>query len=121
MTFVAVHGPRGAAQSTFAVLATASAVQTDTAVGVGLGVDVAESVGVGVFVTVGANGTILTSPDGSAWTPRSSGSDQTLRDVTWSGARFVAVGDTRGVTAALHAGAQIAEGVNFARDLWATL
>ncbi len=46
------------------------------------------------FVAVGGSGTILTSPNGSAWTAQTSGTSQGLRGVAWSGSRFVAVGDT---------------------------
>lgn len=44
------------------------------------------------FVTVGAAGTIMTSPDGTTWTPQSSGTSQNLNAVTWTGTQLVAVG-----------------------------
>ena len=44
------------------------------------------------FVTVGANGTILTSPTGTAWAPQTPGTINTLNGVTWSGTQFAAVG-----------------------------
>jgi hypothetical protein len=47
------------------------------------------------FVAVGDAGTILTSPDGDIWTARplkTADSSPTLRNVLWSGTRFVAVG-----------------------------
>jgi len=44
------------------------------------------------FVAVGENGTILTSSDGTAWTPQTSGTTDILEDVTWSGTQFVAMG-----------------------------
>lgn len=44
------------------------------------------------FVTVGAAGTIMTSPDGTTWTPRSSGTSQNLNAVIWTGTQLVAVG-----------------------------
>jgi hypothetical protein len=43
-------------------------------------------------VAVGANGTILTSPDTVTWTSRVSGTINLLYGVAWSGAEFVAVG-----------------------------
>ena len=46
------------------------------------------------FAAVGRDGTIVTSPDGEAWTVQTSHAGETtyLRDVAWSGAQFVAVG-----------------------------
>ena len=38
--------------------------------------------GNGTFVTVGSAGTILTSPDGSAWTPRTSGTTNPIKGIT---------------------------------------
>jgi len=43
------------------------------------------------YVAVGEG--IFTSPDGVTWTERATGVDHALRDVTWTGSRFVAVGD----------------------------
>jgi len=43
---------------------------------------------------VGDGGTILTSPDGATWTPRTSGTTYPLRRVTWTGSVFLAVGST---------------------------
>jgi hypothetical protein len=48
--------------------------------------------GNGLFVAVGAKGTILTSPDGVSWTPRTSGTDSSLFGVTYGNGLFVAVG-----------------------------
>lgn len=50
--------------------------------------------GDGVFVAVGNGGTILTSPDGSAWTLRNSGASKRLRGITYNSAGriFAAVG-----------------------------
>ena len=50
--------------------------------------------GAGLYVTVGAGGVILTSPDGITWTSRTSGTIQSLNGIVWSGTQFVAVGDT---------------------------
>jgi Big-like domain-containing protein len=44
------------------------------------------------FVAVG-NGTILTSPDGVAWTDRTAGTGAALRSVAWTGSKLLAVGD----------------------------
>jgi len=42
---------------------------------------------------MGADGTILTSPDGITWASQTSGTTVTLRSVTWSGTQFCAVGN----------------------------
>jgi hypothetical protein len=44
------------------------------------------------FVSVGAAGSIYTSPDGLNWTARTSGTSNDLSGVAWSGSQFVAVG-----------------------------
>jgi hypothetical protein len=49
--------------------------------------------GNGRFVAVGTAGTILTSDDGSAWSPVPSGTADWLTAVTFGGSQFVAVGD----------------------------
>jgi hypothetical protein len=49
--------------------------------------------GSSTFVAVGDGGTILTSPDGVTWTPRSSGITMLLIGVTYGSSTFVAVGD----------------------------
>ncbi len=46
------------------------------------------------FVAVGQGGTLLTSPDGLAWTSRTSGSVKRLRAATASANLFVVVGET---------------------------
>ncbi|MGJ3244432.1 MAG: Ig-like domain-containing protein [Opitutales bacterium] len=48
--------------------------------------------GNGLFVTVGRNGTILTSGNGLSWTARDSGIQTDLSDVIYANNRFVAVG-----------------------------
>ncbi len=53
---------------------------------------VAYSPDLNLFAAVGNSGTILTSPDGDIWTPRSSGITSTLEKVVYGRARFVAVG-----------------------------
>lgn len=50
--------------------------------------------GNGVFVAVGQFGTILTSPDGTAWTVRASGTTKTLHGVAFGNGVFVAVGES---------------------------
>lgn len=45
------------------------------------------------FVAVGANGTVMTSPDGEAWLNQESGTRITLNGVTHAAGRFVAVGE----------------------------
>ena len=49
--------------------------------------------GSGVYVTCGDGGTILTSPDGSTWTPQDSGTQMALRSIVFGNGRFVAVGE----------------------------
>jgi hypothetical protein len=44
------------------------------------------------LVAVSSAGSIFTSPNGTTWTSRSSGTDKNLRAVVWSGSQFVAVG-----------------------------
>jgi len=50
------------------------------------------SYGNGIFVAVGEPGALYTSSDGETWTWRSSGTNQSLRDVSYGGGTFVAVG-----------------------------
>jgi hypothetical protein len=49
--------------------------------------------GDGRFVAVGDIGTILTSPDGAAWTVHDSGVPERLNGIAWGGGQFVAVGN----------------------------
>ena len=49
----------------------------------------------GFFVAVGVNGHIFTSPDGQAWTVRSSGTSATLNAVKWTGTTLVVVGASK--------------------------
>ncbi|MBM3884080.1 MAG: hypothetical protein FJ387_30970, partial [Verrucomicrobia bacterium] len=49
--------------------------------------------GAGRFVAVGDRGTILTSPDGEAWSPALSPTTKTLWGVHYGNSRFVACGD----------------------------
>lgn len=51
--------------------------------------------GNGLFVAVGADGTILTSPDGAGWNSRVSGSMETLESITYGEGLFVVVGSYR--------------------------
>ena len=44
------------------------------------------------FVTAGASGTIMTSPDGIIWTVRNSGTTADLNAVAWTGAQLLAFG-----------------------------
>lgn len=45
------------------------------------------------FIAVGAQGTLLTSPDGVTWTARTSNTPNALRGVTYGVGTYVAVGD----------------------------
>ena len=47
-----------------------------------------------MFVTVGDSGTILTSPDGTSWTKRTSGTSEYLFGVTYGNGLFVTVGNS---------------------------
>ena len=49
--------------------------------------------GNGLYVTVGRAGTILSSPDGAAWTQEIANPKVELFDVLWSGSQFLAVGE----------------------------
>lgn len=51
------------------------------------------SYGSNLFVAAGAAGTIVTSPDGSGWMSRTSGTESWLRGVAYGNKGFVAVGD----------------------------
>ena len=44
-------------------------------------------------MTVGYSGTILTSPEGTTWTERTSGTSEDLYDVTYGNGLFVVVGE----------------------------
>jgi len=44
------------------------------------------------FVGVGQDGLVKTSPDGIAWTPRTSGTTEDLNAISWNGTTLVAVG-----------------------------
>lgn len=44
------------------------------------------------YVAVGANGTVVTSPDAITWTLRNSGVTAELKSVAWSGRHYLAVG-----------------------------
>ncbi len=48
--------------------------------------------GNGIFVAVGSGGTILSSPDGTTWTPQASGTSVELSGVAFGNGLFVAVG-----------------------------
>jgi hypothetical protein len=50
----------------------------------------------GVFVTVGNDGVIVTSTDGTNWAPRASGTSEELVAVAYGNGQFVAIG-TSGV------------------------
>lgn len=52
----------------------------------------------GQFVAIGSQGTIITSKDGKNWEKQSSGTKETLRDVTWDQGVFYAVGDNSVIT-----------------------
>ncbi|QIP13057.1 T9SS type A sorting domain-containing protein [Spirosoma aureum] len=47
----------------------------------------------GKFVAVGAQGRVLTSPDGLSWTPQVSGTGKSLNDIAYGAGQFIAVGD----------------------------
>jgi hypothetical protein len=49
--------------------------------------------GGGIFAAVGSGGVIVTSPTGSTWTARTSGTTSTLNSVAYGNGTFVAVGD----------------------------
>ena len=44
------------------------------------------------FVTVGLDGTVLTSPDGTSWTSRTSGTKNDLNAIAYGGGKFITVG-----------------------------
>ena len=46
------------------------------------------------FVAVGSSGFILTSPDGTSWTSKTSGTSNSLRGITYGNSTFVTVGDS---------------------------
>lgn len=51
--------------------------------------------GASLFVVVGNNGTVQTSPDGIAWTTRSSGTTQNLTKIYFVNSKFFAIGTGR--------------------------
>ncbi len=52
-------------------------------------------IGNGVFVATGADGGILTSPDGINWTARDTGANTSYGTVSFCNDKFVALGDGR--------------------------
>jgi len=46
-----------------------------------------------MFVVVGADGMVMTSPDGQDWTKENSGTQSTLRGITVKDDAFVAIGN----------------------------
>lgn len=52
----------------------------------------------GLFVVTGANGTLLTSPDGQNWTVQDSKSSSNLRSAAFGAGLYVVVGDAGAVT-----------------------
>jgi hypothetical protein len=46
------------------------------------------------YVMIGADGAIITSPDRTTWTSRTSGTSGRLSGLTWSGSRFVVTGSS---------------------------
>jgi hypothetical protein len=50
--------------------------------------------GNGLFIAVGEYGTIVTSPDGTNWVQRQSGTTYELRGIAYGNGQFVAVGNT---------------------------
>ena len=59
---------------------------------------VAWSQDLGLFCAVGANGTILTSPDGGIWTARTSGTTETLQCIAYNATYGFAVGSISGAS-----------------------
>lgn len=59
--------------------------------------------GGGQFVAVGERGTILTSPDGLSWTPRTSGTAAWLTSIAYGYNHYVAVGADRTILVSLDA------------------
>ena len=49
------------------------------------------------YVVAGAGGTVQTSPDGTVWTARTSGTAQALNGLAWNGRMMIAVGDAGAV------------------------
>ncbi len=80
------------AQSTWSLVSTASGSGTATTATLW-----GACYGGGQFVAVGENGTILTSPDGLAWTPRTSGTTEWLTSVAYGYNHYLAVGADRTV------------------------
>lgn len=67
------------------------------------------------MVAVGNEGTILTSSDGSSWTPQSIGSTKFIFDVEWNGSLWVAVGaESAGGSGACGEAYSSTDGVNWA-------
>ena len=58
----------------------------------------------GLFVAVGANGTVITSPDGVTWTARSSGTTLTLNEVISCDHTFLAAGASQLIMETLFSG-----------------
>ena len=70
--------------------------------------------GGGQFVAVSNDGTgnrVMTSPDGSTWTSRTSAADNSWYSVTYGGGQYVAVGST-GVRVMTSPGSSLTPGGN---------
>lgn len=48
---------------------------------------------IGEYLALGEGGAILTSPDGTGWTPRDSGTTQRLYGALWDGTQYLATGE----------------------------
>ncbi len=79
--------------------------------------------GAGIFAAVGfddisVSGLVITSPDGTTWTPRNSTITEALNGVTYDNSTFVAVGDNGAVITSPNGTTWTSQNSNSAYDLY---
>ena len=71
-----------------------------------------------LYVAVGANGTILTSSDGTSWTERTSGTSNDLFEVTYENSTFVTIGNGGTILTSTDATTWTSGTSGTSNDLW---
>ena len=71
-----------------------------------------------LYVSVGVNGTILTSSDGTTWTSRTSGTTNVLWGVTYGNSTFVVVGPSGSIYTSSDGTSLTSRTSGITNDLW---